>query len=230
MEHSLTYFDRIPGIQAIPVHIVAAALVTLLLALVAYKVSQRLKKPEDYLIPHEKLGWVGLFELIVEGVLNVVEGVLGKETKTYLPLIGTVFILILLSNLIGLIPGLDAPTTNLNTTLAWGLIIFVLYNFYGFRAHGASYLKHFAGPILWLAPLMVVIELISHAVRPVSLALRLFLNMTGDHYVLGVFSDLAPLMIPCLFMALGIFVSIIQAFVFAMLSTIYVALSTAHEH
>lgn len=230
MEHSATFFSLIPILRNIPVQIVAAGLVTALLLLAAIRTFRELRNPENYLIPHAKLGIVGFFELITEGALGVLEGILGKEAKHYLPLVGTVFILILFSNLIGLIPGFYSPTTNLNTTVAWASIIFILYNYYGFRAHGVAYLKHFAGPVLWLAPLMLVIEIISHLVRPVSLSLRLFLNMTGDHFVLGIFSNLTHLVIPALFMALGVFVSLIQAFVFAMLSTIYIALSTAHEH
>ncbi|MBI4209232.1 MAG: F0F1 ATP synthase subunit A [Deltaproteobacteria bacterium] len=230
MEHSATFFSLIPILKNIPVQIVAGGLVTVLLFLVATKIFRELQNPENYVIPHAQLGIVGFFELIVEGALGVLEGILGKEAKYYLPLVGTVFILILFSNLIGLIPGFYSPTTNLNTTIAWASIIFILYNYYGFRAHGVAYLKHFAGPVLWLAPLMLVIEIISHLVRPVSLSLRLFLNMTGDHFVLGIFSNLTHLVIPAIFMALGVFVSLIQAFVFAMLSTIYIALSTAHEH
>ena len=230
MEHSATFFSLIPFLKQIPVQIVAAGCVTALLLLAATKVYRELKTPERYVVPHAQLGITGFFELIVEGTLGVLEGILGKEAKRYLPLIGTVFILILFSNLMGLIPGLYSPTTNLNTTVAWASMIFILYNYYGFRAHGLAYLKHFAGPVLWLAPLMLVIEIISHVIRPLSLSLRLFLNMTGDHFVLGIFSNLTYVIIPALFMALGIFISLIQAFVFAMLSTIYIALSTAHEH
>ena len=100
----------------------------------------------------------------------------------------------------------------------------------GFRENGVAYLKHFVGPIWWLGILMVPLELINNFVRPFSLALRLFGNMVGDHLVLEIFTDLTKLVIPVIFYALGAFVSLIQAFVFTLLSVIYVSLAIAHEH
>ena len=105
-----------------------------------------------------------------------------------------------------------------------------MYNYYGIKEHGFGYLRHFMGPVLFLAPLMVIIEFISHLVRPVSLSLRLFMNMTGDHMVLGVFTNLTHIIIPVVFVGLGIFVSFLQAFIFTVLSAIYIALSEAHSH
>jgi F-type H+-transporting ATPase subunit a len=121
-------------------------------------------------------------------------------------------------------------TENLNTTLGMGLIIFLYYNYMGLKENGLSYLKHFMGPILWLAPLMVVIELISHLVRPVSLGLRLANVMKGDHTVLGIFLDLVPVLLPIPFYILGIFVCFVQAFVFTLLSMVYVSMSIDHDH
>ena len=100
------------------------------------------------------------------------------------------FTFILFANLIGLVPGFTAPTGNIGTTFGLGIVSFVAYNYYGFREHGVSYLKHFAGPVIWLAPLMAVVEVLSHVFRPVSLAIRLFGNMFADHLVLGIFTDL----------------------------------------
>ena len=105
-----------------------------------------------------------------------------------------------------------------------------MYIYYGVREHGVGYLKHFLGPVIFLAPLMVIIEVISHLVRPVSLSLRLFMNITGDHMVLGVFTNLTHVFIPMIFVGLGLFVSFLQAFIFTILSTIYIALAEAHEH
>ena len=129
-----------------------------------------------------------------------------------------------------MIPGFLPPTGNLNTTLACGALIFVMYNYYGVKEHGISYLKHFMGPVVFLAPLMIIIEIISHIVRPISLSLRLFMNITGDHMVMGVFTNLTHFVIPIMFLGLGIFVSFLQAFIFTMLSTIYIALAEAHDH
>jgi len=141
-----------------------------------------------------------------------------------------IFVFILFLNLLGIVPGFSPPTGSLSTTFAFGVIIFLMYNYYGFKEHGISYLKHFAGPVLFLAPLMVVIELISHLVRPVSLSLRLFMNITGDHMVLSVFTNLTHILLPAIFVGLGIFVSFLQAFIFTVLSAIYIALAEAHDH
>jgi len=121
-------------------------------------------------------------------------------------------------------------TEMLATTLACGVVVFFYFNYVGIKEQGLiPYLKHFGGPIIFLAPLMFIIEMIGVLVRPVSLALRLFGNITGDHMVLGIFSDLVPIGVPVIFLALGIFVSFIQAFVFSLLSTIYVSLALPHD-
>ncbi|HCU24920.1 MAG TPA: ATP synthase F0 subunit A [Deltaproteobacteria bacterium] len=145
-------------------------------------------------------------------------------------MIGALFIYIFISNLLGVLPGFLPPTDNISTTLACGLVVFFYFNYIGIKENGFfNYFKHFAGPVIFLAPLMFLIEIIGVVVRPVSLALRLQGNITGDHLVLGIFSDLVPIGVPVLFLALGIFVSFIQAFVFSLLSTIYVGLSLPHE-
>jgi F-type H+-transporting ATPase subunit a len=113
-------------------------------------------------------------------------------------------------------------------TLALGVLSFVAYNYYGFRENGVQYLKHFVGPIWWLGVLMVPLELIDNLVRPFSLGLRLFGNMTGDHVVLEIFTDLTKVVIPVVFYVLGAFVSLVQAFVFTLLSLVYVSLAVAH--
>jgi F-type H+-transporting ATPase subunit a len=144
--------------------------------------------------------------------------------------IGTLFVFIFASNLLGLIPVFQPATDNMNTTLALGLFVFLYYNYAGFKAHGAAYLKHFLGPVLWLAPLMLVIELASHLFRPLSLALRLRGNILGDHIVLGVFSGLVPYLLPVIFYGLGVFVAFMQAFVFCLMTMVYISLSTSHDH
>jgi F-type H+-transporting ATPase subunit a len=156
--------------------------------------------------------------------------IIGPTGDKYITLIGGLFIFIFFCNIIAIVPGFVPATDNLNTNLAMSLMVFVVYNYYGFKEHGISYLKQFAGPILWLAPLMFLIELLSHLFRPMSLSIRLFGNMFGDHMVLGIFSDLVPLVIPVIFMILGIVVSTIQAFVFAVLTTVYIALAVSHDH
>jgi F-type H+-transporting ATPase subunit a len=153
---------------------------------------------------------------------------MGPKAKRFIPLIGTLFLFILLSNLIGLVPGFASPTTNLNTNAACAVIVFSATHYYGIKENGLVYLKHFMGPIWWLAILMVPLELVGHLVRPVSLSLRLFGNMNGDHMVLQIFSDLVPFGVPVVFIVLGMFVSFIQALVFTLLSILYI--SGAVEH
>lgn len=212
------------------IHIFSAGLVVLFLIVATLMVHRKLKRVEERLVPAPKTTLVNLFETAVENILGLMEGILGHDAPKYLPLIGTLFIYIFLCNTLALIPGFVPPTDNINTNLACSLTVFVYYHIMGIKAHGLKgYLKHFMGPILWLAPLIFVIELIGHCVRPVSLSLRLFGNITGDHLVLGIFSDLTPILVPVVFLALGLFVSFIQAFVFSLLSMIYINLATAHE-
>lgn len=213
-------------------HVLGAILVIVLLTLIGIKIKKNYQK-ESSVIPDEKPTFNNVFEILgLEFLFNIVENVIGsrEKTKKYFPLLAGCFFFILFGNLLGIIPGFLPPTGNLNTTLACGMVIFFMYNYYGFKEHGISYLKHFMGPVIFLAPLMIIIEVISHVVRPISLSLRLFMNITGDHLVLGVFTDLTHFLIPALFVGLGIFVSFLQAFIFTVLSTIYIALSEAHEH
>jgi len=213
-------------------HIFGAIIVFVLLFLAAKKVQHNLANA-DSVLPEEKFTLTNIFEILsIDFLLNLLAGIFGskKAAKTYFPLLATSFFVILFSNLLGLLPGFLPPTGNFNTTLAYGLVIFVMYNYYGIKENGWAYLKHFLGPMIYLAPLMLVIEIISHIVRPLSLSLRLFWNMTGDHLVLGIFTDITHIIIPVLFVGLGLFVSFLQAFIFTILSSIYISLSIAHEH
>jgi len=212
------------------VHMIYSTVVVIFLAVVSLLVHFTLKKTEARLIPESKGSLANLMEVVVEQLLSLMEGVVGKSAPKYFPLIGGLFFYILTCNLLSVIPGFLPPTDNINTNLACSITVFVYYNVVGIREHGlVKYIKHFMGPIIWLGPLMIVIELIGHAVRPVSLALRLFGNITGDHLVLGIFSDLVPVVVPVVFLGLGVFVSFIQAFVFSLLSLIYIGLATQHE-
>jgi F-type H+-transporting ATPase subunit a len=183
------------------------------------------------LVPDERLSIRNLAELLVGGVQSITTGVLGAAGLRYVPLFGSFFIFILIANLMGLLPGFAPPTSDFNVTFGLGVASFLAYNAIGIRANGlVEYFKHFVGPIWWLGVLMVPLELIDNFVRPVSLALRLFGNMTGDHLVLEIFTDLTKLVIPVVFYMLGAFVSLIQAFVFTLLTVIYVSLAIGHAH
>ena len=213
------------------VHVAAGALVALVLMALAlsYRRQVAAENP-DRLVPDPRFGVRNFFELVIEMSLGLCEGVMGrKNAERYFPVLGTLFFFILFTNLIGLVPGFVPATDTLKTNLALSLLVFLLTHVYGAKAHGAAYFKHFLGPIWWLAPLMLPIELIGHLVRPISLALRLMGNMYADHKVLGTFFMLVPLLVPLPFYVLGILVCIVQAVVFTLLSAVYFQLAVEHE-
>jgi len=181
-------------------------------------------------------------QVLLEAYLGFVRQLLldniGKEGLKYVPLVAALGIFIFFGNLFTLIPGFDSPTANLNTTLALGLIVFLYYNWEGIRKHGVNYIKHFLGPIPWLAPFFFVIEVISHIARPITLALRLFANMRGGTLILAVvtalmISNFITLVIspPILWflILIKILAIFIQTFVFMILTVIYLAGAVAEE-
>lgn len=182
--------------------------------------------------PSGKANFSHFVEVSIGGIYNFLSGIIqhGKGAKPLFPLLATYALFILCMNLLGLVPGFNPPTDQFNVTLPFALIIFVMTHFLGIQTHGSDYIKQFIGPLWWLAPLMLPIELISHLVRPLSLSIRLFGNMTGDHQVVLVFSGLLPLLLPLPFMGLGILVSVLQAFVFVLLSAIYFESAMAKAH
>ena len=182
------------------------------------------------------------FQAIWEGYLRFVKNMLkdniGEEGLKYTPLISAIGLYVFFSNLLGMVPGLDAPTGNMNTTLALAVIVFLYYNFEGFRKHGVGYLKHFMGPVPAIAPIFFVIELVSHFARPVTLALRLFANMKGGAILLvslvGVVIQnpftmaISPVFL-IFIIAIKFLAVIIQTYIFMILSTVYLAGAVAHE-
>lgn len=219
-------------------HSTLAVTITLLLAWLARSSMMRAAKGPEGLIPEANLKPRNFFELYVEGILNMTRGVLGHDAERFFPLIGGLFLYILVSNMLGLLPGFLPPTDQLNTNIPMALVVFAVYNISGIMRQGfVNYMKHFMGPVLWLAPLMFAIEIVSHLVRPLSLSVRLYGNIFGDHLVLEIFMNELPAVLgaalgyglPVIFLALGIFVSFIQAFVFSLLSTMYIGLAIAHD-
>ncbi len=169
-------------------------------------------------------GVLAIRDLLVDNV--------GPHGVKYLPVIGTFGVLILVSNLMGLVPGLMSPTASTSVTFALGISSFVYYNAIGIRENGlVGHLKHFMGPIIWLAPLMFVIELISNLVRPMSLGIRLFGNLFGDEQILGTIAGLAlkGFVLPVLIMPLSLFVAFMQTFIFVLLSILYIS-EVSHHH
>lgn len=223
------------GLEHYPDHVIMSILVAVTLVLTTLvartQLQAAMKKADGALVPDSKMTYRGFFEIMAESLYKLTENVIGHhDAPIYFPVIGSLFVFIFFSNLLGLIPGVLPPTDNLNTTLGVGVFVFIFYNVAGLKANGMGYLKHFLGPIIWLAPLMLVIEIASHIFRPLSLALRLRGNIMGDHVVLHVFSGLVPLLLPVIFYGLGVFVAFIQAFVFCLMTMVYISLSTAHDH
>lgn len=186
---------------------------------------------QNGILPSSKFGFRSFFEMIADATFGTMVQIMGeKNARRYLPLIGGLAMFILFSNLLALVPGAGVPTTTLKTNVALAVLVFALTHVYGVRENGLGYFKHFLGPVLWLAPLMVVIEIISHVARPISLSLRLMGNMVADHKVVFTFFTLFPLILPVPFLFLGLLVCFVQTFVFCVLTMIYIALATAHDH
>ncbi len=176
-------------------------------------------------------GLQNFMEIVVGGIETMVIDTMGEHGKPYFPLIATLALFILVSNLSGLIPGFFPPTADINTTAACAIIVFLSTHIVGVKEHGFKYILHFFGPIWWLAPIMFFIEIIGHMSRPLSLTLRLFGNMRGHELVLMIFFTLAgAYFAPLPMMLMGILVSFIQSFVFMLLSMIYIQGSLEEAH
>jgi F-type H+-transporting ATPase subunit a len=181
-------------------------------------------------VPPPRFNLRNLFEMFLDGVLSMMESVMGKKNAVrFFPLIASLALFIFFSNALALIPGFAPPTATLKTNLALALVVFLATHFYGVREHGLAYFKHFLGPIWWLAPLMLPIELISHLARPLSLSLRLMGNMFADHKVVFAFFTLVPILVPVPFLVLGMLVVVVQTLVFSLLSMVYISMAVAHE-
>ncbi len=171
-----------------------------------------------------------VMETILGGFDDLLTETMGPEGRKFFPLIATLGLYILTSNLLGLFPGFESPTANLNTTVSMALVVFVTTHAVGIRLHGLKYVKHFLGPILWLTPLMLVIEIVSHLARPLSLSVRLFGNIMGEDKVLAVVVLLVPFLIPLPVFVLMIFTSFIQTVVFMLLAMMYIAGAVEEAH
>ncbi len=172
-----------------------------------------------------------VFEVVISGMEEFMVDVAGEEGRWLFPLVGTIFLYIATCNLIGLIPGFYPPTASLNTTLSCALVVVVFTHIIGLRYHGAKYIKHFLGPVWWMTPIILPIEIIGHVARILSLTFRLFGNMMGHELVLAILFGLAGMFFaPLPIMALGIFVALVQAFVFFLLSIMYFTGAMEHAH
>ncbi len=204
-------------------HVTYTWLIMIVLVVVAKLLVRRIE-----LVPR---GAQNFFEVVISGLEEFMVDVTGEEGRFVFPLIGTLALYILFSNYLGLAPGMFSPTANLNTTLACALIVVVYTHVIGFKFHGAKYYKHFLGPIILLAPLIFVIEVIGHLARALSLSIRLFGNIFGKEMILGVFVFLAGLYLaPLPILFLGLFVGAVQTLIFCLLSMMYFAFAIEEAH
>jgi F-type H+-transporting ATPase subunit a len=236
MENHYTYFHTLGVTDANHQKLATALIVGALMVFIGSKCAKTLTRRRNRLgtdggvVPDAKISSAGIADLLMEGFVGFQDSVLGKEGRRYLPITATVFFYTLVLNLIGLIPGVPAATTSVWTTVPVAFFIFFSFNYYGIKEHGlVNYLKHFAGPIWWLAPLIFVLEVMGIFLRILTLNLRLYWNVSADHVVLGVFTDLVPVIAPIVFYVLGTFVCFMQAFVPTILTMIYIMLATQHE-
>jgi len=170
-------------------------------------------------------------ELLSEGILSLSKDIIGTSPRRFFPLLGGLFIYILAGNVLGLFPGFMSPTSNINVTASCGLIVFIYYNYVGFKENGfVKYMAHFAGPSLVIAPLLFVIEIISHCARPFSLSVRLFGNIFAEELILETLNGLFPFLISLPVMGLALFASTVQAFIFIVLTMVYLGGSLEHSH
>ncbi len=170
-------------------------------------------------------------ETLNEFIAGQNESIIGEHSSRFTPFLSALFLLILVGNLIGLVPSLESPTAAGSTTLGCAVVAFLYYNIHGLREQGPiGYLKHFMGPVWYLAPLMFVIEIVSHLARVMSLSIRLYANMFAGDMVTMAFFTLIPLGIPVVFLLLHVAVSFLQAYIFTLLNTIYISLAVSHEH
>jgi F-type H+-transporting ATPase subunit a len=213
-----------PANPAAPIDNTFAVELLVALGLIAFFIMVRLTLSPDKPGPAQHVA-----EMISEFTGSMSDQVIGHGYEKFQAWVTVIFLFILFCNLIGLIPGVPAPTTSPSVPLGIAVPTFIYYHFAGFRSHGIAYLKHFAGPIWWMAWLLIPIELVSHFARILSLTIRLYANMyASDMLTLGFFS-LVPIGVPTIFLGLHVFVSVIQAFVFMLLSMIYLSLAVSHE-
>jgi F-type H+-transporting ATPase subunit a len=228
MEHESLLLDLFINPGTVPHFVSYAFLASIILIALALLIRGSLK-----LVPK---GTQNVIESIVDAMLKLCEETIGHRWGERLfPLIGTLFMFILLCNYMGLVPGFYSPTSNINVTASMAVPVFLATHFYGIRVHGVKYIMHFMGPVrsvfaLPLMMLMFCIEIIGHLVRPLTLSVRLFGNMMAKHILLAVLGLLVPWVVPTVILMLGTLVGVIQAFVFSLLATLYLAGAVEEAH
>jgi F-type H+-transporting ATPase subunit a len=236
-------FHELEHIIHVPWVIQAALLAGGLLLLAGVLVRRRLADPNGGVVPDEGITVRNLVEVLVEWLAGMARDRMGEDWRKYFPIVGTIFFFILVSNLMGLIPGLDGSTSDANTTWAWAIIAWVFYTGLGIAKHRGSYVVKFMGPSFFekeiggrmvhfrlLAPIFLVLEIPLDLARMLTLAVRLLANMFADHTVIAVWLTLVPIGVPAIFMGLGLIISVLQAFIFSLLTMIYIGLALEEPH
>ncbi len=195
------------------------------LVLLAYFLLVRLTLSVEKPAPVQHLA-----EITQDFVSEQAESIIGHGSERFLSYLTALLLFILLSNLLGLIPGLESPTADIVVPLGFAIVTFIYYHYHGIRSNGFSYYKQFVGPVWWLSPLLLVIEVISHFARVLSLSVRLYANIFAGDLVTLAFFSLVPLGIPLVFMSLHMFVAVVQAYVFFLLAAVYLSMAVAHDH
>ena len=229
--------------SVVPWVVQASILAGFLILAVGMLIRRRIATEDGGLVPDEGVTLRNCFEVIVDALANLARDRIGDDWRKYFPIVGTMFVFILFSNLIGLLPGIEGATSDVNTTAAWAVISWVAYTWIGIAKHKHNYLIKFMGPSFFekeimgrtvhfrlLAPLMMALEIPLDLARMLTLAIRLLANMFADHTVIAVWLSLVPIGIPAIFMGLGLIVSFLQAFIFSLLTMIYIGLALEEPH
>ena len=228
---------------AIPWVLQAVALAGCILVAAGVTVRRQLVAGDRGILPDEGVSVRNVLELLVAWLADMARSVMGDEYRRYFPIVGTIFFFVLVSNLMGLVPGIGGSTSDVSVTTAWALISFAVYNYVGIKTHRWKYIYQFMGPSLleWkiggkvfhvrlLAPVFLPLEIVLHLARILTLSVRLLANMFADHTIIAVWIALVPIAIPAIFMGLGLLIAFLQAFVFALLTMIYVGMALEEPH
>ncbi len=227
----------------IPWVLQASVLAAGLLMLGGLVLRRQIVAADGGIVPDEGVTLRNVTEVLVDALASLARDIMGEDWRAYFPLVGTMFVFILVSNLMGLVPGLGGATSDVNTTTAWAIISFGVYNWIGIRKHGVWYVNQFMGPSFFevklfgrhfhvrpMAPFFLPLDIFLHLARILTLSVRLLANMFADHTVVMVWIGLLPVAIPAVFMALGLVVACLQAFVFSLLTMIYIGLAMEEPH
>jgi F-type H+-transporting ATPase subunit a len=239
LEQNMSIFGKSLFGQPVTAHslepLVASAFVMLLLVGLAFGVRGQLADQDKSVIPDARLTLRTFLEVFVGFWYGTMKDMMGpKRAKRYFPLVGSLACFILFANALGLIPGFMPPTSNWNITMGCALIVFVMFNYYGLKENGLGYFKHLFGPYIgwWGIPinlLLFIIETVSLLIRPLTLSIRLMLNMAVDHLLVSLTLGMVALFLPVPVLVLGLLVVVVQVMVFCLLTSIYITLATEHE-